>query len=87
MQQEAALRSHVVAVLSTILNGGSYNSFGKPWSQYVWESIAKSTVPSRTTAAKVMHEVSNEIAALNFNRLQVANFVYLFMFLTRNPIF
>ena len=68
-QEETALRTNVVALLTTLLNDGSYNSFDKPWTQYVWRNVAKLNVPQRQTARNLMRELGNVVASVNLERL------------------
>lgn len=69
-----------MTVLTNLLNGGSYNSFEKPWTQFALQSLAKIDSPSRSTAADLMTEIGNEIYALNLACLEVFFFSFFFRF-------
>jgi hypothetical protein len=56
-KEEANLKANVVTIITNLLNGGSYNSFDKFWTQHAWGRLAGIDTPSRQTAADLMIEI------------------------------
>lgn len=74
-KEEANLKANVVTIITNLLNGGSYNSFDKFWTQHAWGRLAGIDTPSRQTAADLMIEIGAVIDSLNLSCLQVINFL------------